>query len=90
MKVKANRSSYINVRDSEGKRLFAGTLRAGSSDTWTAKTGLNLVLRDAGGGLAAGQRKEPGHTGSQRRVGQALLRSGDASSEVTSAGEVRR
>ncbi|GAA2790628.1 helix-turn-helix domain-containing protein [Nonomuraea dietziae] len=48
VKVKANRSSYINVRDSEGKRLFAGTLRAGSSDTWTAKTGLNLVLRDAG------------------------------------------
>ncbi|GAA2357453.1 helix-turn-helix domain-containing protein [Nonomuraea africana] len=48
VKAKAKRSSYINVRDSKGKKLFAGTLRAGKSDTWTARAGVNLLLRDAG------------------------------------------
>ncbi|MFI6498528.1 helix-turn-helix domain-containing protein [Nonomuraea typhae] len=48
VKVKAKRSSYLNVRDAEGRKLFAGTLQAGKSSTWKAATQVKLLIADAG------------------------------------------
>lgn len=48
VKIKAMRSSYVNVRDATGRKLFAGTLRAGKSSTWKAPTEVNLLFADAG------------------------------------------
>ncbi|MFI6325879.1 helix-turn-helix domain-containing protein [Nonomuraea sp. NPDC050556] len=48
VKVKAKRSSYINVRDAKGRRLFSGTLSAGKSNTWKAPSQVKLLIGDAG------------------------------------------
>ncbi|MFE3449240.1 helix-turn-helix domain-containing protein [Nonomuraea sp. NPDC059194] len=48
VKVVAKRSSYLNVRDSEGRKLFAGTLKAGKTSTWTAKKTVRMTIHDAG------------------------------------------
>ncbi|MEU7899373.1 RodZ domain-containing protein [Nonomuraea sp. NPDC049152] len=48
VKVKAKRSSYLNVRDAEGRKLFAGTLKAGKTSTWTAKKTVDMTMHDAG------------------------------------------
>lgn len=48
VKVKAKRSSYLNVRDAKGRRLFAGTLSAGKTTTWKAASQVKLLIGDAG------------------------------------------
>ncbi|WP_327086520.1 helix-turn-helix domain-containing protein [Nonomuraea sp. NBC_01738] len=48
VRIKAKRSSYLNVRDAEGRKLFAGTLHAGKSSTWRAASEVNLLIGDAG------------------------------------------
>ncbi|TDD20618.1 helix-turn-helix domain-containing protein [Nonomuraea diastatica] len=48
LRIKANRSSYVNVRDAEGRKLFAGTLKAGKTSTWRAEGKVNVLIADAG------------------------------------------
>jgi cytoskeletal protein RodZ len=48
VRVRAKRSSYVYVYDGEGRRLFAGTLRAGRISTWQAPGKVDLQLSDAG------------------------------------------
>jgi hypothetical protein len=45
--MKAKRSSYVNVRDAEGRKLFSGTLKAGKTSTWTAADQVHVLLADA-------------------------------------------
>ncbi|MFI9597369.1 helix-turn-helix domain-containing protein [Nonomuraea sp. NPDC052265] len=48
LKIKARRTSYVNVRDGQGRMLFAGMLKEGDSSTWQAADRLSLLLADAG------------------------------------------
>ncbi|TDD05674.1 DUF4115 domain-containing protein [Nonomuraea deserti] len=48
LRIKANRSSYVNVRDAEGRKLFAGTLKAGKTSTWRSEGKVNVLIADAG------------------------------------------
>jgi hypothetical protein len=48
VRIKATRSSYVNVRDAKGRKLFAGTLAAGKSSTWQAATQVKLLIADGG------------------------------------------
>jgi cytoskeletal protein RodZ len=48
VKIKAKHSSHVTVRDSKGRKLFSGTLRAGKSSTWRAPSRVQLVIDDAG------------------------------------------
>lgn len=48
VKIKAKRASYLNVRDSKGRKLFAGTLSAGKTSTWKAPSQVKLLIGDAG------------------------------------------
>ncbi|GAA0928665.1 helix-turn-helix domain-containing protein [Nonomuraea longicatena] len=48
VRIKATRSSYVNVRDAEGRKLFAGTLVAGKSSTWQAASQVKLLIADGG------------------------------------------
>ncbi|NUO99082.1 MAG: DUF4115 domain-containing protein [Nonomuraea sp.] len=47
LKIKARRTSYVNVRDAEGRMLFAGMLKAGNSSEWRAADKVSLLLGDA-------------------------------------------
>ncbi|MEV4568289.1 helix-turn-helix domain-containing protein [Nonomuraea sp. NPDC049419] len=48
VRIKAKRSSYVNVHDAKGRKLFAGTLKAGKTSTWRAPDKVNVLLADAG------------------------------------------
>ncbi|MET8869074.1 RodZ domain-containing protein [Nonomuraea sp. NPDC004580] len=48
IRIKAKRSSYVNVHDAKGRKLFAGTLKAGRTSTWRAPDKVNVLLADAG------------------------------------------
>jgi cytoskeletal protein RodZ len=48
VRIKAKRSSYVNVHDADGRKLFAGTLKAGKTSTWRAPNKVNVLLADAG------------------------------------------
>lgn len=48
VRIKAERSSYLNVHDAKGRKLFAGTLQAGRSSTWRVPKKVNLLIGDAG------------------------------------------
>ncbi|MFI6903461.1 helix-turn-helix domain-containing protein [Nonomuraea sp. NPDC050394] len=63
VKVEAKRSSYLNVRDAKGRKLFAGTLAAGKSSTWRAPTQMKLLFGDAGAVLLQVNGKDLGQPG---------------------------
>ncbi|MEV0386959.1 helix-turn-helix domain-containing protein [Nonomuraea sp. NPDC050643] len=48
VRMKAKRSSYVNVHDADGRKLFAGTLKAGKTSTWKAPGKVNVLIADAG------------------------------------------
>ncbi|GAA3702011.1 helix-turn-helix domain-containing protein [Nonomuraea antimicrobica] len=48
VRIKAKRSSYVNVHDADGRKLFAGELKAGKTSTWQAPEKVNVLLNDAG------------------------------------------
>ncbi|MGN9838079.1 helix-turn-helix domain-containing protein [Nonomuraea sp. H19] len=47
VQMTAKRSSYVNVRDAKGRRLFSGTLKAGETSTWQAPGRVEVMLSDA-------------------------------------------
>ncbi|WP_449062678.1 DUF4115 domain-containing protein [Planomonospora algeriensis] len=72
LKVKAERSSRLSVRDAKGRRLFSGTLKAGKSAQWKAKGGMKVVFDDAGAVLLQVNGEDLGAPG---RSGQSVKRS---------------
>jgi hypothetical protein len=48
VRMKAKRSSYVNVHDAKGRKMFAGTLKAGKTSTWRAADRLDVLIADAG------------------------------------------
>lgn len=48
VRMKAKRSSYVNVHDAKGRKLFAGTLKAGKTSTWRAANRVDVLIADAG------------------------------------------
>ncbi|MET9337573.1 RodZ domain-containing protein [Nonomuraea sp. NPDC003804] len=65
VKVRAKRSSYLNVRDADGRKLFAGTLPAGKTSTWTAKKTVRMTIHDAGAVSLQVNGKELGSPGAR-------------------------
>ncbi len=49
VRVKAKRASWLNVRDSKGKQLFSGIIRAGQSEQWKSKKRIRLLIGNGGG-----------------------------------------
>ncbi|WP_281249942.1 helix-turn-helix domain-containing protein [Nonomuraea jiangxiensis] len=47
LQIRGKRTSYVNVRDAEGRKLFAGTLEAGKTSTWQAAEKVHVLLADA-------------------------------------------
>ncbi|MFI7443985.1 helix-turn-helix domain-containing protein [Nonomuraea indica] len=72
VKASAERSSYVDVRDAEGRRIFAGTLAAGKTVTWRAKKRINLLLGDGGAVTLQVNGKDLGRPGAN---GEAVRRS---------------
>lgn len=48
VRIRAKRTSYVNLHDAEGRELFAGTLKAGKTEEWEAPGRVTLLLSDAG------------------------------------------
>ena len=63
VRVKAKRSSFLSVRDSEGHKLFSGTLQAGRSSTYRANSEVHLVIGDGGAVSLQVNGKNLGHPG---------------------------
>ncbi|MER6944799.1 RodZ domain-containing protein [Nonomuraea sp. NPDC000554] len=47
LKVKAKRTSYLDIQDSEGRKLFSGMLQAGQTSTWRSTSAVNMLIGDA-------------------------------------------
>ncbi|MGC5011573.1 helix-turn-helix domain-containing protein [Streptosporangium sp. DT93] len=48
LQVKAKRTSWLEVQDATGRKVFSGTLKSGKTSTWKAKERLSVVFDDAG------------------------------------------
>ncbi|MFC0861343.1 helix-turn-helix domain-containing protein [Sphaerimonospora cavernae] len=48
LKAVAKKSTWINVRDGQGHKVFQGTLSEGKATTWTAKGRMRVTVGDAG------------------------------------------
>jgi hypothetical protein len=71
VQVKAHKPAWVNLRDAEGRRLFSGTLTAGTTSTWQARSQVRLVIGDAG---AVSLRVNGKHLGTPGRDGQYFSR----------------
>ncbi|MEU6999179.1 RodZ domain-containing protein [Nonomuraea sp. NPDC046570] len=65
VRIKAKRSSYLNVHDSTGRKLFSGTLQAGKTTTWQAAKQVRLLIGDAGAVLLQVNGKNLGAPGAR-------------------------
>nr|WP_221473841.1 RodZ domain-containing protein [Planomonospora venezuelensis] len=70
-RVRAERSSRLDVRDAKGRRLFSGTLKAGKTSVWKAKTGVRVTFGDGG---AVSLQVNGRNLGAPGRPGQSLKR----------------
>ncbi|MEU1731136.1 RodZ domain-containing protein [Streptosporangium sp. NPDC020145] len=48
LKISAKRSSWLDVKDVSGKKLFSGTLEAGKTSVWRAEKGMKVTFSDGG------------------------------------------
>ncbi len=48
VRATAKKSSWINVRDADGKQLFQGTIARGKASTWKARDQVRIVIGNAG------------------------------------------
>ncbi|GAA0842152.1 helix-turn-helix domain-containing protein [Streptosporangium amethystogenes] len=48
LQVRAERTSWLDVEDAGGKRLFSGTLKEGKTSTWKAKDRMRVTFGDGG------------------------------------------
>lgn len=75
LQVRAKRTSWLDVQDSTGRRLFSGTLAAGKTSTWKAKTGMRVTFGDGG---AVSLKVNGKNLGTPGRRGQVVNRSYEA------------
>ncbi|REE99231.1 helix-turn-helix domain-containing protein [Thermomonospora umbrina] len=68
VKVKAKRSSWLNVRDEKGRQLFSGLLPAGESMEWTAKKKIRVLIGNGGGVTLTVNGKDLGSPGTDGQV----------------------
>ncbi|SEG61458.1 protein RodZ, contains Xre-like HTH and DUF4115 domains [Thermomonospora echinospora] len=68
LKVKAERSSWLNVRDEKGRQLFSGLLAAGRSMEWTAKKRIEVLIGNGGGVKLTVNGKDLGSPGTDGQV----------------------
>jgi cytoskeletal protein RodZ len=68
VRVKAKSASWLNVRDSSGKQLFSGVLRAGQHQEWTSKKRIRMVIGNGGGVKLTVNGKDLGAPGSSGQV----------------------
>jgi cytoskeletal protein RodZ len=74
--VKAKRSSWLDVTETGGRKLFSGMLEAGKTSVWKAKKGVKVTFGDGGAFLLQVNGKNLGTPGPS---GQVLNRSYGAS-----------
>jgi len=72
VRVTADRSTRLTVRDGQGKRLFRGVFQAGSTSEWRAKGRIEIVAADAGAVRLVVDGKDLGPAG---RPGERVTRS---------------
>ncbi|MEV7008003.1 RodZ domain-containing protein [Streptosporangium sp. NPDC051022] len=71
LQVKAKRSSWLDVKDMNGKKLFSGTLEAGKTSVWRADKGMKVTFSDGG---AVSLQVNGKNLGTPGRRGQVLNR----------------
>jgi cytoskeletal protein RodZ len=72
VQVRAHKPAWVNLRDADGRKLFTGTLTAGTTSTWQARSQVRLVIGDAG---AVSLRVNGKDLGTPGRDGQVFSRS---------------
>ncbi|GAA3123550.1 membrane protein [Streptosporangium carneum] len=72
LQIRAKRSSWLDVKDMSGKKLFSGTLEAGKTSVWRAEKGMKVIFSDGGAVSLQLNGKDLGTPG---RRGQVLNRS---------------
>ncbi|GAA2910962.1 helix-turn-helix domain-containing protein [Streptosporangium fragile] len=72
LKVKAQRSSWVEAEDASGRRLFAGVLQAGKSTVLRAKKRMRVIFADGG---AVSLQMNGKNIGAPGRSGQVVNRS---------------
>lgn len=72
LQVKAKRSSWLDVKDMSGRKLFSGTLEAGKTSVWRADKGVKVVFSDGG---AVSLQLNGKNLGAPGRRGQVVNRS---------------
>jgi cytoskeletal protein RodZ len=68
VRIKANLTTWLNVRDNKGKQLFSGLLRKGEVKEWTARKKIRVVLGNAGGVALTVNGKSLGSPGTNGQV----------------------
>ncbi|SEL66779.1 helix-turn-helix domain-containing protein [Nonomuraea pusilla] len=68
VRVKAKRTSYVHVRDADGRPLFAGDLKAGTVSTWRAQREVALLFGDAGAVSVQVNGKDMGKPGDRGEI----------------------
>ncbi|NRQ38318.1 helix-turn-helix domain-containing protein [Nonomuraea sp. NN258] len=68
VRVQAKRSSFVTVRDAEGRKLFSGTLKAGKISTWRSPQRMNVLLGDAGAVFLQVNGKDMGKVGRRGEI----------------------
>jgi cytoskeletal protein RodZ len=72
LQVKANKPSWLEIRDAKGKHMFRGTMPAGTTTTWKARKEMRVTIGNAGGVDLQVNGK---HVGVPGKVGQTVHRS---------------
>jgi cytoskeletal protein RodZ len=72
VKIQAERSSYVTVRDAQRRTLFSGMLEAGRASTWRAQKRIHVLLGDGGAVSLQVNGKDLGNPG---RSGEVVRRS---------------
>jgi cytoskeletal protein RodZ len=68
LKVKARRSSWLDVRDANGKEIFSGLVRPGDVKQWTATRRLRILIGNGGGVKLTVNGKDLGSPGASGEV----------------------
>lgn len=83
LQVKAKRSSWLDVKDMSGRRLFSGTLEAGKTSVWRADKGMRVTFSDGGAVSLQVNGKNLGTPGRRGQVVNRSYRAATPSSQET-------
>ncbi|WP_067485996.1 helix-turn-helix domain-containing protein [Actinomadura hibisca] len=68
VRLKAKRSTWVNIRGDKGKALFSGMLRGGDTRAWTAKKKISVLIGNGSGVRLTVNGKDLGAPGESGRV----------------------